>query len=255
MDSAPPDLDHDDDDEEEHDDGERERSVSARSSGTSSDARPSWSLGRGMRGAALALLVLIGGCLGGAIVRGIWAILTPAPEAPAEVIEVRSTPDVITAVRDLARLETTSFHVERVIELTSTQRRLFGLVHAEDSILLVAASDVVAGVDLSEMRDGDVTVDHELRRATVVLPPARIFSARLDNDRTFVYHRRTDALAQRRESLETRARQEAERTLGQAAIEGGILTRAEDNARRTIEGLVRALGFREVEVRFRAELD
>ena len=58
----------------------------------------------------------------------------------------------------------------------------------------------------------------------------------------------TDVLARRSQTLETRARQEAERTLEAAALESGLLTRADRNAARTIESLVRSLGYTDVEV-------
>ena len=166
---------------------------------------------------------------------------------------VRPTADVVVAVRDLARLETTSYHVERVIDLRDKQRRLFGLLESEDAILLIAAGDVSAGVDLTEMRDGDVVIDPERGTATITLPPPRVLSTRLDSDRTFVHTRQTDLLARRSQTLETRARQEAERTLEQAALDGGILERARDNAARTVETLVRSLGYDSVEIRHRRE--
>jgi hypothetical protein len=203
-----------------------------------------------LRGASLTVLVLVVACLGGAGASWIASLLRDEPE-PDETLVIRPTADVVVAVRDLARLESASYHVERVIDLSSHQRRVFGLVQAEDSILLVAAADVVAGVDLTEMQDGDVVIDPEARRATITLPPARILSASLDNDRTYVHRRDTDLLARRHEALETQARQEAERTLEQAAIETGILERAQRNAARTVETLVRSLGYDEVEVRFR----
>lgn len=210
-------------------------------------------VGGTLRGMSFALLLLILGCLGGGIL--MWAVDLargePEAQPPPETIEVRPTADVVTAVRDLARLESTRYHMERVIDLSSNQRHLFGLVEAQDSILLVAAADVTAGVDLSRMGDGDVIVEPESGRATVTLPPAEILSARLDNDRTYVHDRETDLLARRRENLETRARQEAERTLRESAIEAGILERAEANAALTIETLVRSLGYRQVVVRFR----
>lgn len=202
-----------------------------------------------LKGLSLGLLLLIGACIGGGAVRWVAELFREDPE-PAEVIEVRPTADVVVAVRDLARLEGASYHVERVVDLSSRQRRVFGLVEAEDQILLVAAADVVAGVDLTRMEDGDVVIEPERGRAVITLPRAEIFSARLDNDRTYVHSRDTDLLARRREGLETQARQEAERTLRQAALEAGILERAERNAARTIEALVRSLGYAEVEVRY-----
>ncbi len=206
--------------------------------------------GPAVRGAALVLLITVAACLGGGLVRWIAEIVEPPPE-PTEVLEVRPTPDVVVAVRDLARLETASFHVERVIDMTSRQRRVFGLLEAEDSILLVAAADVVAGVDLGPLEPDDVELSADRTRVVLTLPPVEIFSARLDNERTYVAERSTELLARRNERLETQARQEAERTLRAAALEAGILMRAEENARRTLESLVRSMGYREVEIRFR----
>jgi hypothetical protein len=165
----------------------------------------------------------------------------------------RSSAAVVVAVRDLARLESASYHMERVIDLRSRETRFMGLVEAEDAVLLVAAADVTAGVDLTEMRDGDVEVDLETGEAVVVLSPPRVLSTSLDNERTFVHTRRTDLLAKRDEGLESRARRKAERTLRDAALEAGILERAQRNAAATVEALVSSLGYDRVEVRFRDE--
>ena len=54
---------------------------------------------------------------GGAAVAVVGAGLTAAP-APSSVVVVRPTPNVLVAVRELARLETMEFHMERVIDLT-----------------------------------------------------------------------------------------------------------------------------------------
>lgn len=210
-------------------------------------------IGPALRGGAMVLLVLLGSCIGGAILRWVAMIVTPEPETPNEVLDVRPTTSVVVAVRDLARLESASYHVERVIDLTSRQRRVFGLVEAEDTILLVAAADVVAGLDLSELAEEDVGVSADGHRVTVVLPPVRILSARLDNERTYVHHRQTDLLARRRESLETDARREAERTLEEAALQTGILERAQRNAAATVEALLRSLGFSDIDVSFRTD--
>jgi hypothetical protein len=173
------------------------------------------------------------------------------PPATTRTITVRPTPDVLRAVQDLARLETVSFHMERVVDLREAQARAWGLIEAEDAILLVAVGDVVAGVDLVALRPEDVRADPAASTATLTLPRATVFSARLDSERTYVHSRTTDVLAQRQEQLETRARQEAERSIAAAAQEAGILRRAEENAARTITGLVRAMGFRDVNIRWR----
>lgn len=185
-----------------------------------------------------------------AAVIALFMVAQNAPEEPEEII-VRPSPDVVLAVRDLARLETASYHMERVMDLTSRQRHLFGMVEADDSIILVAAADVVAGVDLERLRPEDVEIDTNSRAVTITLPAVEVFSSALDNEHTYVHSRQTDLLARRRESLETQARQQAERRLTRAAIAGGLLERAERNARQTVRALVQNLGYERVEVRFR----
>ena len=77
-----------------------------------------------------------------------------------EETTIRPQPSVVIAVRELSRLETTTFHIERVIDLTEEQSRFWGWVKSKDAILLVAAADITAGVDLSKLRDEDVRADH-----------------------------------------------------------------------------------------------
>jgi hypothetical protein len=191
------------------------------------------------------------GVLGGAVLAAIVAWLATGEPPPTTTTATRPTPSVLLAVRDLARLEATEMHMERVIEMTDTQRVLWGVTEAEDSILLVAAADVIAGVDLADLSEEDVVVDEADGAVTITVPRPVVFSSRLDSARTFVHARETDLLAERSESLESRARAEAERTLGEAALEAGIIERAETSVRRTLTSLVTALGHTRVEVRFR----
>jgi Protein of unknown function (DUF4230) len=198
-------------------------------------------VGRGTQTWLLALLTLVLGLALGRFAPG-WLKWGKPPEP---------LPDVITAVRELSRLEGVSYHVERVVDLKDKQQALFGLVTAEDAILLVASGDVTAGVDLGKLGPGDVSVSADRRSVTLHLPPAEIFSARLDNDRTYVHTRKTDVLAERKESLETDARRAAEQTLRAAAAEAGIEKRAEQSVERTVRSLVHSLGFNDVHVDFR----
>lgn len=205
----------------------------------------------GCRAVVLALvgvLVAIALVLLGVFLASGMALLDgPGPER--EVIrEIRSQPDVVVAVRDLARLETTSFHIERVIEMSETSRRAWGFVEARDVLLLVAAGDVTAGVDLAALGEGDVSVDPESSAVVVRLPAPEILTVRLDNDRTYVHSRSTDLLARKQIDLETRARQEAESTLRKAAEEAGIVERARTNTAGTLRSLLGSLGYDDVTI-------
>ncbi len=193
-----------------------------------------------------AIVAIVGVALG--VVFGRCSV-EPEKSAP-NVQVVRPTPNVVVAVRELARLEGAQFHMERVIDLTEKQKTLFGLLESKDAMLLVASGDVVAGVDLSGIGDDDIEVDPGAGRARLRLPRAKILSTRIDNERTYVHSRKTDLLAKRNENLEADARREAERALTESAKEAGITRRAESSVKRTVEGLVRGLGFSDVVVEF-----
>jgi hypothetical protein len=186
--------------------------------------------------AALFLLVLVMGLVAAAIgARTLW-------QEHEHHEAVRRTADVVTAVRDLARLEAAEYHLERVIDLHDQQSRLYGLVEGEDAVLLVAAGDVVAGVDLAKVKAADVTPGKTPGTLLVRLPAPEIFHARLDEAHTYVHSRQTDMFAERNEALEGRARQLA------VARNSGILDRARVQTERLLRSMLRQFGAREVTI-------
>jgi hypothetical protein len=168
------------------------------------------------------------------------------PAATTDHVVSRPTPNVVLAVRDLSRLEATTFHIEKVIELTDEQSRLFGLVQAKDAILLVAVGDVVAGVDMAKLGESDVQVDPAGHAVRIALPSPEVFSTAIDEARTHVYGRSTDLLASRKEELEGLARKEAAEQMEKGAREAGILDRARASAERTVRALLQSLGFQDI---------
>jgi|SRR5579859_3531131 len=192
-----------------------------------------------MAAAAAAAVALL---LGGAFIVGRACV----PAAESDHLVARPTPNVVLAVRDLSRLEATTFHIEKVIELTDEQSRLFGLVQAKDAILLVAVGDVVAGVDMAGLGAADVQVDPARHAVRIALPRPEIFSTAIDEARTHVYGRSTDLLAARREELEGLARKEAAEQMEKGARDAGILDRARASAERTVRALLQSLGFEDV---------
>lgn len=153
-----------------------------------------------------------------------------------------SSETVIRSVQQLSRLETSSFHIEKVITAESGQGPL-GFLFG-DKLLLIAYGEVIAGVDLAKLGAGSISQTDE-GTLYVKLPPVEIFVATLDNERTHVYDRQTGVAGLNTE-LETEARQEAQRMILEAALEDGIKTEAEDNAKEFLESFLTALGFEAV---------
>ena len=149
---------------------------------------------------------------------------------------------VIEGVQSLSRLETASYHIEKVITAESGQGPL-GFLFG-DKLLLIAYGEVIAGVDLSEIGPADIMTGEG--GVVYMRPPSpEVFVNTLDNHRTYVYDRRTGA-AGMNQQLETAARQEAERLILQAALEDGLLDTAEQNARNVLKSFVLGLGFEHV---------
>lgn len=151
-------------------------------------------------------------------------------------------PDPITyinEVRALARLETIQYSVEKVITGQTgggTFQALFG-----DKILFVGHGTVIAGIDLSKLQPEDMRYENGV--LTVRLPPAEIFIAALDNEKSYVYDRDTGVLTRPDINLETLVRQQAEAEILKAALEDGILEQAQTNAEAYLLKFFAALGY------------
>jgi len=154
-------------------------------------------------------------------------------------------PDPITLIREvrtLARLETIQYTVEKVITAEIGQNEL-GFLFG-DKLLFVAHGQVIAGVDMEKIGPQDMWV--EGKTLYFRLPPAEVFVATLDNEKSYVYNRETGLLTRGDTTLETKARQAAEAEILKAAIEDGILKLAQQNAETYLARLMRRTGFGEV---------
>lgn len=176
----------------------------------------------------------------------------PRPAPPASEVRVEHAgATVVRELRSLSRLETSAIHVEKVIELKDHQRRLHGLVDADDALLFVAAGEVVLGVDLSKLGDGDVRSDPETGVAYVELPAPEVLSTRFDETRSYVHSRRTDVLARRNEGLEGAARREALAAFAAAGRDPRALEAAKATAERQLRSLAKAWGAKDLVVTWR----
>jgi hypothetical protein len=157
--------------------------------------------------------------------------------------------DQLTVVRQIAqlqRLETVKFTMDKIISAERGSPYIPKLL-ISDRLLLMAHGEVIAGVDLSTVQPADVRIDGA--KISITVPKAQILVTRLDNEKTRVYSRDTGLFSSPDPNLESEVRQEAEHQLQQAALDGGILKSADDNARATIASLLKGLGFTQVEFR------
>jgi hypothetical protein len=156
-----------------------------------------------------------------------------------------SSPAIVDRIRQLSRLETVEFSLDKIIEGEREAAYLPNFL-AGDKLLLIAHGEVTAGVDLEKLKPGDVQVQGD--SVHVRLPEAQVLSTRLDNARTKIYSRTTGLLVSADPDLETQTRQAAEEQIEKAALDDGILERARQNARNDVTALLSGLGFQKVNV-------
>jgi len=197
------------------------------------------------------LTLVVGGITFVGAIRRLTQPLEEAEQALQEQLQeiINPTPTIIPdpmtiirEVRSLSRLETASYTIEKIITAESGQGTfdfLFG-----DRLILVAHGQVIAGVDLGEMEEGDIIVTDE-GMVIVTLPPAEVLVVALDSQKSYVFDRDTGLIGMN-PALETEARQAAEEEILNAALEDGILEMAQRNAETYVRHLILTLGLREV---------
>lgn len=163
-------------------------------------------------------------------------VLNPTPTVIPDPVTI------VHEVRSMARLETIQYSVEKIIS-AETRQGLFGFL-VGDRILFVAHGTVIAGVDLQKLQPEDLRVEGGVLYVT--LPPAEIFVATLENDKSYVYDREQGVLTRGDQNLETLARQAAEDEIEKAALANGILEQAQINAENFLYRFFLQLGFPEV---------
>jgi hypothetical protein len=155
-----------------------------------------------------------------------------------------SQPTVVDRIQRLQRLETVVYTMDKLVTGTKESSILPNFL-AGDRLLMMVHGEVVAGIDFSNLKPGDVRV--EGKQVHLHLPATEVFYTRIDSAKTRVYSRQTGLLVPTDPNLETQVRQEAERELLAAALADGILQTAQQNAAATISSLLQGLGFEKVD--------
>lgn len=176
---------------------------------------------------------------GQALLSHMWSAAT----GRALTIDV-GQPTVVDRIQRLQRLETVVYTLDKLVT-GAKQNAVLPDFLAGDRLLMMVHGDVVAGIDFSNLKSGDVKV--ESKRIHLHLPAAQVFATRLDSAKTRVYSRQTGLLVPTDPNLETQVRQEAERELQEAALADGILRTAQQNAASTITSLLQGLGFEKID--------
>jgi len=198
---------------------------------------------RGIAVAAITVALVIGITFLGA-----WYVLRQTRQVATEVFkpheEQIDLTALVTRVRALNRLETASMRVVHVSTITQSYEFVPNAM-AGDELTFMAAGDVIAGIDLSQLKQEDIR--RELDGTVVVrLPPSQVLVTRIDNRESRVINRKTGLFRRADMNLESRARQYAEQGIRNEAVKKGILPLATQNAEVKVAELLHMFGVQRV---------
>jgi hypothetical protein len=177
---------------------------------------------------------------GRALLTSMWSAVTGRTLS----IDV-SQPTVVDRIQRLQRLETVVYTMDKLVT-GAKENVFFPDFLAGDRLLMMVHGEVVAGIDFSNLKPGDVRVDG--KQIHLHLPASQVFRTRIDSAKTRVYSRQTGLLVPTDPNLETQVREEAERQLLGAALTDGILQTAQQNAVLTVTSLLQGLGFEKIDI-------
>jgi hypothetical protein len=150
-----------------------------------------------------------------------------------------NTSTVIQQVQTLAELVTVKYVIEKIV--IAEDAKWYG----ESRVLLLAHGIVKAGIDLREIKPGDIQIDD--KKITIKLPTEKITDAYLDEKKTQVIERTTGIIRQFDKDLEQNARRNAIADIRSAARANGISKDARERAELQLKTLFLQMGFHEVE--------
>ncbi|MEG3615712.1 DUF4230 domain-containing protein [Isoptericola haloaureus] len=202
----------------------------------------------------VAALVLLGAVAWGAVRSE--AISLPAALNPFQTEEVdRSEPPVLVSIQNLARFVAAQGSYQVVLDLEQDTKYVPDWLMGERTIFLADGS-VEVYVDFRELTEDSVIVSEDGSTATVMLPEPALAEPRIDLEQSRALSE-SRGLINRAEDFfadDVGSRQEtllkAEGLLTEAAEASGLTNRAEENTRKTLEGLLGGLGYETVEVVF-----
>jgi hypothetical protein len=194
-----------------------------------------------------ALLLVVGARLA-------WTWLNPFEDRTVD----RSGPVLLQSIHNLSRFEAATGNFQVVVDLEKDAAFLPDAIKGTRT-LFVGAGNVDAYVDFSALGKDAITVSPDRTTVTVRLPRAQLEKPNLDNRRSYVvaherglFDRVSDFL-----SSSPQNQQEiyvlSEKKIAEAAQASDLRSRAEQNTKAMLEGMLRSLGFTTVVIKYADE--
>jgi hypothetical protein len=167
----------------------------------------------------------------------------------------RSQPALLKSIQDLNRFVGASGNFEVIVDVQKDRKNIPDIIFS-DRTLFVAAGSVDAYVDFDRINKGALQVDEQTKTVTLRLPAAQLGKPNIDHDRSYVYAESKGIINHVGDlfggdpNRQQQLYQLAEQKISGAATASGLTTRAQDNTRKMLEGMIRSFGYTTVTITF-----
>ena len=209
---------------------------------------------RGIRGLGLFAAI----ALGVLVLLVALPTLIPSLNPFREETRDRSGPVLQKSLQNLSEYRPASSNLQVVVDIERDAGLIPSFIKGRRTVM-IAAGSVDAAVDFRALAKAEdaIRVSEDRKAVSIDLPAARLTGPRLDQGQSRIFDQDRGLVDRISEVFSDNPgdQQElyrlAERKLGEAArADTGLRRRAEDNTRRMLEGMMRALGFERITVRF-----
>lgn len=172
----------------------------------------------------------------------------------------RSSPTLLQALDDLSEYRAAVGQFQVVVDVEQDTRFVPSFVSGERTIFL-AGGNVAASVDFSGLDEDAIEVSDDGRSVRITLPRARLSEPVVEPERSYVVNRERGLLDRLGSVLSDNPTSERElyllagEKLADAAREGGLVERAEENTEAMLETMLHSLGYDRVTVVFTDDTD
>ncbi len=197
---------------------------------------PLWKVGR------LVLVVVV-------VVAALMWLVAQVPALNPFTTETkdRTGPAMLQSVRDLSQYHAAEGDFQVVVDVEHDVAWVPDFI-AGNRALFVARGSVSAYVDFGTLSDKALTVDEEKKTVEVRLPEPKLAKPNIDQEHTYLYSQDRGAWDRIKSLFEESDQRElyvlAEKRIGTAAKEAGLIARAERNTRQMLTGMFTSLGYK-----------
>jgi hypothetical protein len=173
--------------------------------------------------------------------------------------EDRSQPPLLQSIQDLSRYVAAEGNFQVIIDVQKNQKYIPDFL-VNERILFVAAGTVDAYVEFGNIGTGAIKESDDRRTVEVTLPAPQLGKPNIDPENTRVFSEQRGLLNRLQDVFANDPNRVmevyklAEERIAEAAKSSGLNTRAEENTRKMLEGLLRSLGYQTVTVRYQTHI-